>query len=215
MSGGSKTVQRDLYPTFFHFDDVMSPTCKECTPMSEQDLRFYPADYPSFDHEPTRDRFEIVQFEDGQGEGLISKTVFQPGQIVFAFTGDLLREITQYTLQVSPGLHIHDPYVMGKVLHCCDPNTHCDMERLVFTAVKPIYPGECITMDYDQTEEVLFRAFECCCGAPNCRGMIRGSSFREDLVLPENVIELLPDRGDWTSRETQPTRGGIMMRPLR
>jgi hypothetical protein len=27
-------------------------------------------------------------------------------------------------------------------------------------------------MDYDETEDVLFRAFNCCCGSTQCRGTI-------------------------------------------
>jgi hypothetical protein len=63
---------------------------------------------------------------------------------------------------------------MGKVLHSSEPNMSCDMSTRTFTAIEPIAAGACITMDYEQTEDILFRAFQCACGAPTCRGLIAG-----------------------------------------
>jgi hypothetical protein len=148
---------------------------EEETPLSSTRMRFYPEAMPAFRHEPTRTHFDIIRVGDGVGEGVITHTSFEPGQTVFAFTGFFSEEITQFSLQVRDGLHLHDPFFMGKVLHSCDPNAHCDMERRVFVALKPIRPGDFITMDYAQTEEVLFRMFECACGSERCRGIVKGS----------------------------------------
>lgn len=137
-------------------------------------MRFYPDFMPPFEHEPTTDRFEIRNIDGSKGQGAVALVEFQPGDIVFRFSGFFTNEITQFTLQYQPGIHIHDPYFMGKVLHSCDPNMWCDMPTRTFIATRRILPGECITMDYEQTEDVLFRAFECGCGAPNCRGLIQG-----------------------------------------
>jgi hypothetical protein len=137
-------------------------------------LRFYPPQVPSFPGEPTRLDFEI-RFVDGtQGEGVVSLRAFAPGQRVFLFTGEVTRVMTQYSLQLSSGLHVHDPYLMGKVLHHCEPNCHVDVAGRIFTAIRPIKPGDFVTMDYCQTEDVLFRPFECQCDAPSCRGFIGG-----------------------------------------
>jgi len=91
---------------------------------------------------------------------------------VSAFTGFMINEITQFSLTYREGIHVHDPYFMGKVLHACDPNTYCDMEQRIFFAVKDIKAGELVTMDYEQTEPVLFKTFNCRCGSPLCRGRI-------------------------------------------
>lgn len=136
--------------------------------------RFYADDIPPFPYEPTRDRFSI-DFVDGTvGRGVVARVPFRAGEIVFAFTGIALPEITQYSLQLPNGLHLHDPDFMGRVLHHCDPNTTVDMEHLLFIARRTILPGEFVTMDYAQTEDVLFKTFLCQCGAPQCRGEIRG-----------------------------------------
>lgn len=142
--------------------------------MPQIENRFYPEQLPAFPGEPTRDRFDIVRVGDSVGEGVISCVEFQTGDMIFAFTGFFSREITQFSLQVSEDLHLHDPYFMGKILHSCNPNAFCDMQQRVFIAQRDIQPGEFITMDYAQTEDVLFKMFDCSCGALNCRGTVRG-----------------------------------------
>lgn len=140
-------------------------------------LRYYSPLSPPFAYEPTRDRVEVVG-ADGKGEGLRAVIPFQQGEIVFRFHGPLVHEQTLYTLQLSPGCYISDPLVMGKVLHSCDPNMHCEMSTQTFTATRQIKAGEFLTMDYETTEDELYRAFHCGCGASVCRGFIRGRKFR-------------------------------------
>lgn len=154
--------------------------------MTKQSLRFYPESIKPFALEPKKDRFAITKIDNNVGEGLRCLGEFFPGQIVFAFTGYLISEITQFTLQVRPGVHLHDPFVMGKVLHSCDPNTDCDMERQIFVARKKINFGDMITMDYDQTEEVLYKPFYCSCKADNCRGFIQGNAFYQSQGMLAN-----------------------------
>ena len=135
-------------------------------------LRYY--NCPAFAYEPTRDRVRVISTHDGKGEGLQAVTGFHQGDIVFTFHGPVVNEQTLYTLQIEPGQYLSDPLVMGKVLHACDPNMSCDMRTLTFTARRNIAPGEMLTMDYESTEDELFRPFYCGCGAASCRGWIRG-----------------------------------------
>jgi hypothetical protein len=99
---------------------------------------------------------------------------FAAGDIVLRFTGEIVQSQTLYSLQIEPGRHLNDPLVMGKVLHSCEPNMCCDMATLTFFAKRTIRAGELLTMDYESTEERLFRAFDCQCGSSTCRGVIRG-----------------------------------------
>jgi tyrocidine synthetase-3 len=147
--------------------------------------RLYPDFIPLFANEPTSDKFQIITTSE-KGQGVISLVPFKAGDCVFTFTGALLSEQTLYTLQLQPGYYIHDPVVMGKVLHSCSPNTSCDMITRTFTAVRNIEPGEFITMDYETTEDALFRPFHCGCGSANCRGLIRGKKFM--MVEPTKEI---------------------------
>lgn len=150
-------------------------------------MRFYPDFIPPFANEPTKERFEIRHIGDGVGEGVVSLVEFQPGDVIFQFTGTFSNEITQFTLQVADGLHLHDPFFMGKILHSCDPNAIVNMQTRTFTAIKPIQPGDFVTMDYAQTEAHLYKNFECCCGAPNCRGYVMGYEERAEREAAAHI----------------------------
>ena len=84
-------------------------------------MRYYPDFVPPFANEPLAENFAIRPIDGNVGEGVVALTDFAPGQLVFVFTGFFISEITLFTLQVRPGLYIHDPFFMGKVLHRCDP----------------------------------------------------------------------------------------------
>ena len=143
--------------------------------------RFYPDYYPPFSHEPTKDKFKIITTSK-KGEGIISRCSFEPGDLVFRFMGVFLEEVSLYTLQIDENCHIHDPFVMGKVLHSCDPNMICDIKTKTFYAVKPVRKGDFLTMDYETTEDSLYRSFVCECGSENCRGLIAGRKYRREQI---------------------------------
>ena len=151
---------------------VLTESSEETVP---DDMRFYPSQLPYFKNEPTRKRFEIARVGDSVGEGVKTCVSHEAGDIIFEFTGFFSHEITLFSLQVEEGVHLHDPYFMGKILHCCKPNAKVDMKARTFTALRHIEAGEFITMDYASTEEYLYRTFECSCGAENCRGVVKGS----------------------------------------
>lgn len=156
-----------------------------------QEERFYPEELPRFLYEPLRKYFQIVHSSD-YGDGIISLTAFQPGDIVFKFVGWFLNEQTLFSLQYVSGMYLHDPFFMGKVLHSCDPNMVCDMSTQTFTALRQIRTFELLTMDYETTEEYLFRGFWCECGSPSCKGWIEGGKYREDVnngIIEANLKE--------------------------
>lgn len=144
--------------------------------------RFYPEHMPAFANEPTRDAFEIRPISEDCGEGVVALRAFEPGETVFTFTGFYSAEITLFTLQVRPGLYLHDPFFMGKILHRCDPNCDVDMETRSFTARRRIEPGDWVTMNYEQTEDRLFRPFTCNCGAVPCEGFTPTRTIRGRAV---------------------------------
>src|ERR1700679_1294374 len=137
--------------------------------------RFYPSSIAPFAGEPRRSDFSIGHTCARKGLGVIANLAFQKGDLLFVFAGSIVTEITQFSLQLAPGVHVDDPFFMGKVLHSCEPNAECYMATREFRAVRDIVAGELVTMDYDATEEQLFRAFQCACGAATCRGWIAGS----------------------------------------
>lgn len=136
--------------------------------------RIYEGLCDPYPQEPYSDRVEVIESKE-RGEGLRSLVSFKEGDVVFKFHGEIIKSQTLYTLQtLEPGLFVSDPLVMGKVLHSCDPNMECDISTFTFTAKRNINIGEWLSMDYETTEDDLFRKFYCACGAKNCRLTIRG-----------------------------------------
>ena len=77
--------------------------------------------------------------------------------------------------------------------HSCSPNVYTPLfqrtsDRIIYNccALKDIYPGDKITMDYDtfEWEADGHTILECGCGAPNCRGQVMGF---KNLDLQEKV----------------------------
>ena len=141
-------------------------------------MRFYPDCVPEFEHEPTTHRFSIEYINADFGEGIISLDVFRLGDIIFAFTGYLVDRVTEYSLTISEKQHIHDPYFAGKLMHACEPNAFLDINRRTCIARARILPGDIVTIDYEETEDKLFKVFTCKCAAVTCRGVIRGLRYR-------------------------------------
>lgn len=136
--------------------------------------RLYPDFVPEFFGEPGSDDMIVHHVDSEVQQGLRAARDFDQGEVVFVFTGLVVPNRTQHSLMVKEGLHIHDPWVMGKVLHSCEPNMTVSMEQRLFRAVRDIKTGEYLTMDYASTESVLYRCFDCRCGAKRCRKRIKG-----------------------------------------
>jgi hypothetical protein len=142
-------------------------------PSLENELRFYPDCIAKHKNEPTKDKFFIAT-DPKFGQGVVAKVFFRKGELLFRFDGTILDYQTLFTLQKEKGVYIEDPYFMGKILHSCDPNTIVDIKKQLFWASKDIKSGDFITMDYESTEDELFRSFHCQCGSEKCRGLISG-----------------------------------------
>lgn len=136
--------------------------------------RFYPDHLPVVPNEARWEDFRVLDVDGKRGQGVLVLRDFSQGSVLFRMNGTLTTEMTLHSLQMAPGLHLDDPYIAGKVLHSCEPNSWLDVETRIYFATRDIVAGELLTMDYEETEDVLFRPFNCCCGAPGCRGTISG-----------------------------------------
>lgn len=148
----------------------------------------YPAHYGGNPHFPQASDFTVVRRDEEFGMGVICKRAFKAGDLVAEITGDILREITQHTLQIDAERHLLDLHFTGYLLHSCDPNVSVDMQNMRVTALRDIEPGDYLSMDYAETEERLYRQFACCCGASNCRGWIMGSKDVVDEAAYRNSL---------------------------
>jgi uncharacterized protein len=136
--------------------------------------RFYPDHFPVVPNEACWEDFRVLDVDGKRGQGVLVLRDFSQGSVLFRMNGTLTSAMTLHSLQMAPGLHLDDPYFAGKVLHSCEPNSWLDVETRIYFATRDIAAGELLTMDYDETEDILFRAFDCCCGSPSCRGRIGG-----------------------------------------
>ena len=143
--------------------------------------RFYPDHLEVVPNEPSWEDFCVLDVDDKRGQGVLVLRDFSQGSVLFRMNGTLKTEMTLHTLQMGPGLHLDDPYFAGKVLHSCEPNSWLDTETRLYIATRDITAGELLTMDYDETEDLLFRSFPCCCGSTRCRGTIGGRLFRKPV----------------------------------
>ena len=67
-----------------------------------------------------------------------------------------------------------DPSAWAPQNHSCNPNTV--YRGLNVYAIRPIAPGEELTLDYATMMDENLEPFACQCGEPGCRGIIRGTA---------------------------------------
>lgn len=149
-------------------------------------MLIYPEEYgldPS-DGYPKEEDFTVCKRENGKGYGVYTKKEITRGELVARITGNIVPNINQHTLQITPTTHLHDPYFTGFLLHSCSPNIYLDMTEFEIWALRDIEAGHPLTMDYASTEDILFKQFPCLCETPNCRFWITG---RKEEVNDEGM----------------------------
>jgi hypothetical protein len=142
----------------------------------KQEDRFYSENVPRFDYEPLKSFYQIVKSPESINEGVISLISLIPEDIAFRWTGYFLTFQTLHSLQYKEGLYCHDPIFCGKILHSCDPNLKLNMEEMTAIVIKPIKVFDRLTLNYNDTESVLYNAFNCTCGSEKCIGWVEGNS---------------------------------------
>lgn len=115
-----------------------------------------------------------ICYDEDVGVGVVALVNFSKGDVLDYFTGKIGPELTQHSLQVSPGIHISSTRFVGYISHGCDPNCALDMQRQELVALRDIAADELLRIDYAVTEDKLFTNFSCSCDAKNCRDWIVG-----------------------------------------
>src|SRR5262249_51493433 len=106
------------------------------------------------------------------------------------------------------------PY-LRYVNHSCDPNSFIDKKDRVLRALRPIHPFEEITFDYLVNESEIASPFQCDCGVPNCRRLIRKERGKEEVltVAPPGPGPLLEQGGVHHGRRDQRRRPDAEVSP--
>jgi uncharacterized protein len=145
----------------------------------------YPDQFGKDPFFPKHSDFAVVFKDELAGRGVIAYRAFAKGEIVARMAGYVVHEIRQHTLQLTPEIHLYDPYFSGFFLHSCSPNISLNMVELTVTALKDIPANSFLHMDYAETEDVLFKQFPCSCGSPNCRGWVTGRKEIHNAVMAQ------------------------------
>lgn len=122
-----------------------------------------------------------LRYVEGIRLGVYAVRAFKRGEFLFAASGRVVGEQTEFTLQIAWDRHL-DAYPPARYLnHSCDPNAGVKTNALGypdFYAFREIAKDEEIRYDYAMTE---YRHYErvrpeldfdltCHCGSPRCRG---------------------------------------------
>jgi SET domain-containing protein len=117
---------------------------------------------------------EVLDTSSRHGLGVRTLVPRRAGEVVHHFTGVISPELRLHSLQVNATDHISETRYIGFLSHSCDPNCRLDMDRFELQALRDVEAGGLLTIDYAATEDVLYRQFECHCGAVDCRRWITG-----------------------------------------
>ncbi len=95
----------------------------------------YPEKYGVDPLYPRSSDFKVIFKDDMVGKGVLSLIDIEDGSVICALAGDVIPEIRQHTLQITPSEHLYDVYFTGYLLHSCDPNVYLDMQNRLAYAV--------------------------------------------------------------------------------
>jgi uncharacterized protein len=120
--------------------------------------------------------------------GIFAREPIAQGEIVSVWGGEVFTraEVEQlperyqhYAMQVEEdfflaGINEDDTNYFN---HSCNPNVGMS-GQMVLLAMRDIAPDEEICFDYAMTDGSDYDEFECECGAPNCRKIVRGTDWQ-------------------------------------
>ncbi|MES2003766.1 MAG: SET domain-containing protein-lysine N-methyltransferase [Bacteroidota bacterium] len=128
------------------------------------------------------------------GYGIYATQAIQPNELVFKGEGLAQRIVTRrfveenwpdnekltfrrYAYPLSNEVFLlwdDDPAEWAPQNHSCQPNTAYDGLNVV--ATKQTHLGQELTLDYTSFLDEHMEPFQCQCGAPNCRGLVKGQA---------------------------------------
>jgi hypothetical protein len=121
--------------------------------------------------------------------GVFACVPVSAGELLVVWSGELFSAETlaslpplrrQRSVQIEDDLYMV-PTRPGEpadfVNHSCNPNAGL-VGQISLRAMRAIAPGEEICYDYAMSDGSPYDEFVCGCGAPNCRGRIRGEDWR-------------------------------------
>jgi len=128
-----------------------------------------------------------------KGWGSFAVEPIRAGETVAAFGGWVVPSHVLAALPVdrqSRSIQIDDDLYMvsdvtpeaGDMLnHSCEPN--CGISgSVMLVAMRDITVGEELSFDYAMCDASDYDEFDCLCGAPTCRSIVRGTDWRDPVL---------------------------------
>ncbi len=122
----------------------------------------------------------LIVAESHVGKSVVSGRRFRTEQLVARVTGEIIAEDgygSDYCMDLGDGTVLEPDRPFCYFNHSCEPNCELviwdeessDPPKICVHALRPIRPGEELTLDYGWPAE---SAIACRCGADSCRGWI-------------------------------------------
>ncbi len=121
---------------------------------------------------------ELIERYEEQSHVLVSKA-----HVLKHWNAEQQAMFARYAYPVTDEIYVMwgaHPGDWKPINHSCDPNAWLDGLNLV--ARRRIAAGEQITMDYATFCNETLEEFECSCGSPDCRGIVRGTDYLKPFV---------------------------------
>lgn len=114
----------------------------------------------------------------GDGRAVVAVAPIAAGERLIALAHVFVDLPHKYTIQLDDHRHQAGTGEADDFLnHSCEPNAAFRWDALELVAIRPIDAGALITFDYLISEWDMRAPFRCECGAPGCRGEIRGFRY--------------------------------------
>jgi len=130
----------------------------------------------------------IVEVRESRyGKGVFARRDFRRGERIVSATARVAAAKDSHTVQTGFDAHALMDVPATLINHSCAANAGPkDNDRGCYDwyATKPIAAGEEICIDYESFEYEI-EGFACSCGAPECRGTLKGFRVHGDQVLKQ------------------------------
>jgi hypothetical protein len=127
-----------------------------------------------------------------EGRGLFATEAIASGEVIVVKGGYVLTTAERNQIEETLGpseIQIEDGLFIGPATeaereggmmhlnHSCAPNTGLQ-GQIVFVAMRDIFAGEELTIDYAMTDDEDGLEMPCKCGAPDCRQTVTGKDWQ-------------------------------------
>ena len=126
------------------------------------------------------------------GKALVAASHIKAGDSILVLTGDIQREPTVYSIQISENEHVNTVGDLRFANHQCrSPNAAFDFNSVpwILKAVRNIEPKEPISFDYETTEYKISSPFDCKCDSENCRGKALGFYYLSEYEKKDMITK--------------------------